>query len=48
MKVSNEDVDVQYGYVKILDFKSKEEREIIYKKVQQLIKEWQSKRKVFA
>ena len=48
MKVSNEDVDVQYGYVKILDFKDKDEQAIIYKKVQQLIKEWNTKRKVFA
>ena len=36
-----------YLYVNILDFKDKEEQETIYKKVQQLINEWQTKRKVF-
>ena len=46
MKVSM--TDEPYLYINILDFKDKEEQEIIYKKVQQLIKEWQSKRKVFA
>lgn len=47
MKVSILDTDKEYGYVKILEFKDAEEREIIYKKVSQLIKEWQTKRKVF-
>ena len=48
MRVSTFETDKDYGYVKILDFKDAEEREIIYKKVQQLIKEWNTKRKVFA
>lgn len=45
MKVSK--TDGKYLYVNILDFKDKDEQEIIFKKVQQLIKEWTSKRKVF-
>ena len=47
MRVSILDGDKKNGYVKILDFKDADEREIIYKKVQQLINEWQTKRKVF-
>ncbi len=45
MKVSK--TDEPYLYVNILDFENKEEQEIIYKKVQLLIKEWKTKRKVF-
>ena len=47
MKVSILDTDKEYGYVKILDFKDVEEREIIYKKVSQLVKEWQTKRIIY-
>ena len=45
MKVSM--TDEPYLYINILDFKDKDEQAIIYKKVQQLINEWQTKRKVF-
>ena len=45
MKVSK--TDAPYLYVNILDFENKEEQEIIYKKVQLLVKEWKTKRKVF-
>ena len=34
-------------YIHLLDFESEEEQNIIFSKVQQLIKEWKSKRKVF-
>ena len=47
MRISNFETDVKFGYIKILDFKDAEERDIIYKKVQLLIKEWKTKRKVF-
>ena len=46
MKVSM--TDEPYLYINILDFKDKDEQAIIYKKVQQLIKEWNTKRRVFA
>lgn len=45
MKASK--TDGKYLYINILDFKDKEEQEIIFKKVQLLIKEWGAKRKVF-
>ena len=46
MKVSK--TNLPYLYINILDFKDEEEQRIIFQKVQLLIKEWQSKRKVYA
>lgn len=45
MKVSK--TDGVYMYINILDFKDKNEQDIIFKKVQQLVKEWESKIRVF-
>lgn len=45
LKVSKTDGD--YLYINILDFKDKEEQSIIYQKVKLLIKEWETKRRVF-
>ena len=45
MKVSK--TNPPHLYINILDFKDVEEQMIIYAKIQELIKEWSSKRKVF-
>lgn len=45
MKVSK--TNPPYLYINILDFKDKEEQRIIFSKVQQLVKEWETKRIVF-
>lgn len=39
--------DGEHRYVGIQGFKDEEEQRIVFEKVQLLIKEWQSKRKVF-
>ena len=47
MRISDNPIDDQYQYVKIIDFKDKIEYEVIRRKIQLMLKEWQTVSKVF-